>query len=105
MADARSDDTALMEPDGALPEGGVVAAPDRSTLILLNLLIDDVLDALELWQAAGYDDCRWVGSYWSRCLTPQRGLDPPAAVRAAADGHELHRALLDWQDVVIAALP
>jgi hypothetical protein len=93
-----------MQQGAALPEPGALAAADRSILILLDLLIEDVVDALELWQAAGYDDCRWVWSYWSRCVPPQRGLDPPATVRAAVDAHELHRALLEWQDEVIAAL-
>ena len=102
-AEADSDDAAMML-EGTAATNAPADAPDRSTLILLDLLIEDVLDALELWQAAGYDDCRWVWNYWSRCVPSQCELDPPVAVRDAADAHELHRALLDWQDAVIAAL-
>ena len=83
---------------------GRVPAPDRATLVLLERLIEDVIEALELWQSAGYDDCRWVWDYWTRCVPPRSGFDPPTRVRGAENAAGLHQALLQWQDAVIGAL-
>ena len=77
---------------------------DRSSLLLVAHLIDEIVDALELWQLAGDGEWRWVGEFWTRRITPWIGLDLPSPVRAAADAATLHRALLVWQGSVIDIL-
>jgi len=70
---------------------------DRTRTLLLIHLIDDIADALELWQSAGSTDSTWVVEYWSRRVVPWLGVELPAAVREAPDAWELHRTLLAWQ--------
>jgi hypothetical protein len=65
--------------------------------LLLIQVIDDVLDALELWQSVGVTDGRWVVSMWSRRVTPRIGIDLPERVRDADQPWRLYAALLAWQ--------
>ncbi len=63
-------------------------------------IIDDFLDALELWHQAGCDDARWVAGHWDRTMACCLGVELPPDVRAAGDAHAVHAALLAWQTAV-----
>src|ERR1700733_10389524 len=54
---------------------------ETTRLLLVIQLIDDVLDALELWQSVGVPGGRWVLSMWSRRVTPRIGIELPRRVR------------------------
>ena len=77
---------------------------DRTTLLLVANLLDEILNALELWQRTGDSDWTWVARYWSRKVMPWIGVELPRFVRDASDAATLHRALLAWQREVIDAL-
>ena len=77
---------------------------DRTTLLLVATLIDDILDALELWQSVGDSDGSWVKQVWSRRVLPWIGLDLPRCVRQARDSATVHRELMAWQTVIIERL-
>ena len=77
---------------------------DRTTLLLVAILIDDILDALELWQSVGDSDGSWVKQVWSRRVLPWIGLDLPRSVRRARDTATVHRELMAWQTVIIERL-
>src|ERR1700686_1878007 len=77
---------------------------DQQTLRLLVHIIDDVLDALELWQSAGDADGRWIIAYWSRRVPPRIGVDLPQPVRTPPDSSNIHCELLAWQAVIIERL-
>jgi hypothetical protein len=73
-------------------------------LLLVAILIDDILDALELWQSVGDADGSWVNQCWSRRIMPWIGLDLPRSVRRTRDSATVHRALLAWQADIIERL-
>jgi hypothetical protein len=79
------------------------AAPaiDRATRLLVVHVIDDIIDALELWQSLGETDARWVQRIWSRRITPLTGMRLPATADAAA----VHAVLLEWQMMLAEGLP
>lgn len=77
---------------------------DRTTLLLVATLIDDILDALEVWQSVGDSDGSWVKQVWSRRVLPWIGLDLPRSVRRARDSATVHRELMAWQTVIIERL-
>jgi len=70
---------------------------DRATRRLAVHLIDDVLNALELWQSAGDTDARWVHAVWTRRITDRIGLHPPFSAADAADAALVYSALLELQ--------
>jgi hypothetical protein len=72
-------------------------AEPTTRLLYLIQLIDDVLDALELWQSVGVTGGRWVESMWSRRVTPRIGVELPRRVRNADEPWRLYEALLGWQ--------
>ena len=85
--------------------GTQVDSAERVTrLLFLIQLIDDVLDALELWQSAGVAGHQWVVSMWSRRVVPKIEIDLPASVRRATHAWNLYEALLAWQYEVVEAL-
>jgi hypothetical protein len=85
--------------------GPQVDPAERVTrLLFLIQLIDDVLDALELWQSAGVTDGQWVVSMWSRRVVPKIEIDLPASVRRATETWGLYEALLAWQYEVVESL-
>ena len=73
-------------------------------LLFLIQLIDDFLDALELWQSAGITDGRWVVSVWSRRVLPKIEIELPARVRDATETWGLYEGLLSWQYEVVEGL-
>jgi hypothetical protein len=76
----------------------LVAPPPRLVDRRLAIqVIDDLLNALELWQSAGVTDAGWVGEVWSRRVAPCIAMELPLAARASADGASVHAALLEWQ--------
>jgi hypothetical protein len=77
---------------------------DRQTLMLLVHIIDDVLDALELWQSAGDAGGRWIVAYWSSRVTPRIGVELPQPVRTPPDSSNIHCELLAWQTAIIGSL-
>jgi hypothetical protein len=70
---------------------------DRPTRRLAVHLIDDILNALELWQSAGDTDARWVHAVWTLRITPRIGIHPPFSAADAADGAYVYSALLELQ--------
>ena len=77
---------------------------DRETLSVVEGIIEDLLDCLERWQRTGYDDWQWVAEYWTRRVEPSTGVALAPPVGAATDAAAVHRALLAWQEDVIAHL-
>lgn len=77
---------------------------DRATLLLVATLIDDIIDALELWQASGDADNQWVSEFWSRRVAPRLGLELSSEVRTAPDTARQHWALLLLQEAIIEQL-
>jgi hypothetical protein len=73
-------------------------------LLFLVQLIDDVLDALELWQSAGVTNGQWVVSMWSRRVIPKIEIELPPRVRYATETWHLYEALLAWQYEVVESL-
>jgi hypothetical protein len=73
-------------------------------LLFLVQLIDDVLDALELWQSAGVTNGQWVVSMWSRRVIPKIEIELPPRVRYATETWGLYEALLAWQYEVVESL-
>ena len=85
--------------------GPQVDPAERVTrLLFLVQLIDDVLDALELWQSAGVTGDEWVVSMWSRRVMAKIAIDLPASVRRATETWGLYEALLAWQYEVVESL-
>jgi hypothetical protein len=85
--------------------GPQVDSAERVTrLLFLVQLIDDVLDALELWQSAGVTGDAWVVSMWSRRVVPKIEIDLPPSVRRATETWGLYEALLAWQYEVVESL-
>jgi hypothetical protein len=85
--------------------GPQVDSAERVTrLLFLVQLLDDVLDALELWQSAGVTDGQWVASMWSRRVVPKIEIDLPPSVRRATETWGLYEALLAWQYQVVESL-
>lgn len=70
---------------------------DRPTRRLAVHLIDDILDALELWQSVGDTDARWVHAVWTRRITPRIGIQPPVSTAEVTDGAHVYSALLELQ--------
>jgi hypothetical protein len=77
---------------------------ELTTRLLLIQVIEDVLDALELWQSAGVTSGRWVVSMWSRRITPRVGIELPSRVRNADEPPRLYEALLAWQFEIAESL-
>lgn len=78
---------------------------ERETLLLFLIqLIDDVLDALELWQSVGVTSSRWVVSMWSRRVLPRTEIQLPPRARDATDTWDLYEALLAWQYEIVESL-
>jgi hypothetical protein len=73
-------------------------------LLFLVQLIDDVLDALELWQSVGVTSGDWVVSMWSRRVIPKIEIELPPRVRNATETWRLYEALLGWQYEVVESL-
>lgn len=77
--------------------GGAQLRLDRPTRRLAVHLIDDILNALELWQSAGDTDARWVHAVWVRRIAHRIGIRPPFSAAGAADAAHVHSALLELQ--------
>jgi hypothetical protein len=82
----------------------VDSAEQVTRLLFLIQLLDDVLDALELWQSAGVTGDEWVVSMWSRRVMPKIEIDLPLSVRRATETWGLYEALLAWQYEVVESL-
>jgi hypothetical protein len=80
------------------------SAEPPTRLLFLIQLIDDILDALELWQSVGVTSGRWVVSMWSRRVTPRIGIELPLRVRNADETWRLYEALLSWQSEIVESL-
>ena len=81
-----------------------VVLDDVTRLLAVVQFLDDILDALELWQSAGVTDGRWVGEVWARRAAPWARMSLPFDVSHATDGWSLHAALLRWQRQIVEAL-
>jgi hypothetical protein len=77
---------------------------DRVTQLLLVQFLDDVLDALELWQSADVSDTSWVDAVWSRRVASWADVELPWEVQHANDGWSRHAALLRWQHEIVEVL-
>jgi len=77
---------------------------DRVTQLLLVQFLDDVLDALELWQSVEVTDTSWVDAVWSRRVAAWAGVELPLEVKRAHDAWSRHAALLSWQHEIVEAL-
>ena len=77
---------------------------DRETLVIVERIVEDLLDCLEGWHRLGYDDWLWVTDYWARRVAPLIDVELPRGLRAATDAADVHRALLAFQETVIARL-
>jgi hypothetical protein len=80
------------------------SAERETRLLFLIQLIDDILDALELWQSVGVTSSRWVVSMWSRRVLPTIEIPLPPRARDATETWDLYEALLAWQYEVVESL-
>jgi len=86
------------------PTTDAVLIDEVTLLLALVQFLDDILEALELWQLVGVTDGRWVSEVWERRAAAWARMSLPFDVSQATDGWRLHAALLRWQRRTVEAL-